>query len=177
MRLHWLPLYLDFYLSSLYMRTGPLCCCKLPYNSGGQIVMKMAFVWKMNYSQKAYPHLQSDKKKKSLQLPRALPESQIYLKVFLRSLRTGTMTEAMAVWTLMDLIIQECPHSTCSRARDLWLRSQGHSENSFCVLFSTQHMEWQWTFSVFFMPKGINQNHQNFLMVVVISRIISISWS
>lgn len=63
-RLHWLPLYLDFYLSSLYMRTGPLCCCKLPHNSAGQIVMKMAFVWKMNYSQKAYSHLQSDKKKK-----------------------------------------------------------------------------------------------------------------
>lgn len=160
------------------MRTSPLCCCKLPYNNAGQIVMsEIAFVWKINYCEKAYPHLQSArKKKKSLQLSGALPESQIYLRVLLRSFRTGTVSGVIAVWTLMDLIIQECPCSTCSRARDLWLGSQGHSENSFCILFPTQHMEGQWAFSIFVMPKGINQNHQNFLMVVVISRIIPISW-
>lgn len=73
------------------MRTSPLYCCKLPYNRAGQIVMKIAFVWKMNCSQKAYPHLQSARKIKSLQLSRALPESQTYLKVFLRPFRTGTM--------------------------------------------------------------------------------------
>lgn len=82
-------------------------------------------------------------KKESLQLSVALPEYQIYLKVLLRFFRAGTMTGAIAVGTLMDLIIQECLHSTCSRARDLWLHSQGHSENSFCILFPTQHIVWQ----------------------------------
>lgn len=46
---------------------------------------------------------------------------------------------AVAVRTLMDLVtLQECSHFTRSRARDLWLGSQGHSQNSIHILLSTR---------------------------------------
>ena len=51
-----------FFLKNLYMKTGALCCCKLPYSSAEQIFMKTAFVWRMSYSWKTYSHLQNARK-------------------------------------------------------------------------------------------------------------------
>jgi len=74
----------------------------------------------------------------------------------------------------MDLIIlQECPHFICSRAHDLWLRSQGRSQNSFCILFF--HTVHAVAINIFGIHHAQGNKPkpsvlQHFLMVVVISR-------